>query len=207
MEVYQIKLNTPDGMDVIRVSGVSAYGISSPDGTLWNGNPGEAVYIILRHRLGTKYRACVRADNDPDTHVTVFEQLEPNMSPMEFLGITFVMPSDNITVDFEEIGSMNEKRNNGIIEMVPIPEDLAKELSDLLIKQTIRERVLVQLVGQPDKYDEAEKLLLPIVAKIEAIKVKITREHIPTKFNDEKYVWNYNGYEIDGAAVEIIEQR
>lgn len=125
--------------------------------------------------------------------------------------IAFTMPNDDVMIkvklNVEGRTKMEEKTKNGIIEMVPIPEDMARELSDLLIKQTIRERVLVQLVGQPDKYDEAEKMLMPIVAKIEAIKVKITREHIPAKFNDEKYVWNFNGYEIDGAAVEIIEQK
>lgn len=124
--------------------------------------------------------------------------------------IAFTMPNDDVMIkvklDAEGRTRMEEKIKNSVIEMVPIPEELAKELSELLVKQTIRERVLVQLVGQPEKYEEAEKMLAPVVAKVEAIKVKITREYIPAKFNDPRYVWNFNGYEIDGAAVEIIKQ-
>lgn len=93
-----------------------------------------------------------------------------------------------------------------VIDWFEIPDTLAKELSELLIKQTIRERLLMQLVGEPEKYEEAEKLLIPITAKIEAIKVKITKEYIPAKYNARKYMWNYDGYEIDGNRVQIIEE-
>ena len=42
-----------------------------------------------------------------------------------------------------------------------------------------------------NKYEDVEKLLLPITAKIEAIKIKITREYVPEKYNSQKYMWNY----------------
>ena len=97
---------------------------------------------------------------------------------------------------------MAEQRVIGEFE---IPEDLAKELSELLTKQTIRERLLTQLIDQPDKYEEAEKLLIPVTSRIEAIKIKITKEYIPEQFNSAKYMWNYDGYEVSGNKVQIVE--
>ena len=97
-----------------------------------------------------------------------------------------------------------EERRQQIIGTFEIPEELAKELSDLLTKQTIRERLLVQLVDQPDKYEETEKMLIPITRKIEAIKVKITKEYVPEKYNSTKYMWNYDGWDVDENRVQII---
>lgn len=91
-----------------------------------------------------------------------------------------------------------------VVAEFTIPEELAQELSDLLVKQTIRERVLVQLVDQPEKYEEAENLLIPITRKIEAIKVKITKEYVPEKFNSAQYMWNYDGYDISENRVQIV---
>lgn len=91
-----------------------------------------------------------------------------------------------------------------VIDYFEIPDELAKELSELLTKQTIREKLLLQLVDQPDKYEDAEKLLIPITARIEAIKVKITKEYIPEKYVSSKYMWNYDGYEVDQNKVQII---
>ena len=91
-----------------------------------------------------------------------------------------------------------------VIDYFEIPDELAKELSELLTKQTIREKLLLQLVDQPDKYEDAEKLLIPITARIEAIKVKITKEYIPEKYASSKYMWNYDGYEVDQNKVQII---
>ena len=93
-----------------------------------------------------------------------------------------------------------------VIDWFEIPDPLARGLSELLVKQTIRERMLMQLVNDPEKYEEAEKLLIPIASKIEAIKVKITKEYIPEKYNSRKYMWNYDGYEIDANRVQIIEE-
>jgi hypothetical protein len=92
-----------------------------------------------------------------------------------------------------------------VIDMFEIPDELAKELSTLLTKQTIRERILLQLVDQPEKYEEAESLLVPITARIEAIKIKITKDYVPEKYNSRKYIWNYDGYEVDQNKVQIIE--
>lgn len=93
-----------------------------------------------------------------------------------------------------------------VIDHFEIPEDLAKELSELLTKQTIRERLLMQLVSEPEKYEQAESLLIPITAKVEAIKLKITKELIPLQYNSRKYMWNYDGFEVSGNKVQIIEE-
>lgn len=91
-----------------------------------------------------------------------------------------------------------------IVGTFEIPEELAKELSDLLTKQTIRMQVLTNVIDQPDKYEIAEKNLIPITRKIEAIKVKITKEYVPDKYDDPKYVWNYDGWDVSENKVQII---
>jgi hypothetical protein len=92
-----------------------------------------------------------------------------------------------------------------IVGTFTIPDDLARELSDLLTKQTIRERLLMQLINDPAKYEQAEALLVPITAKIEAIKVKITNEYVPAHFGFSKYIWNYDGYEVSGCEVDVLQ--
>lgn len=92
-----------------------------------------------------------------------------------------------------------------VVDTFEIPEDLAKELSDLLTKQTIRERLLVQLINEPEKYNQAEDMLIPVTARIEAIKIKITKEFVPVKYNDRRFQWNYDGWEVDQNRVQILE--
>ena len=101
----------------------------------------------------------------------------------------------------EDIKEMNE---NGVVDYFEIPDELARELSNLLTKQTIREKLLLQLVDDPVKYEKAEELLIPVTSKIEAIKVKITKEYVPSKYNSVEYIWNYDGYEIDKNKVQIL---
>lgn len=101
---------------------------------------------------------------------------------------------------------MKEKQQV-VIDYFEIPEDLARELSELLTKQTIRERSLAQVIGEPEKYEEAEKLLIPVVSRIEAIKVRITKEYVPEKYNSIRYMWNYDGWEVDRNKVQIIEEK
>lgn len=97
---------------------------------------------------------------------------------------------------------MEEK--GSIVSSFEIPDALAKELSDLLTKQTIREKMLLQVIDDPNKYTMMEEMLIPITSRIEAIKVKITRDYVPKEYNSELYMWNYDGYEIDGNKVQIL---
>lgn len=91
-----------------------------------------------------------------------------------------------------------------VIDHFEIPEDIAKELSELLTKQTIRERLLLQVIDDPAKYEQAESLMIPITAKIERFKIQITRNFVPAKYNDPRYQWNYDGWEVDGNKVQVI---
>ena len=91
-----------------------------------------------------------------------------------------------------------------IVGSFEIPEELAKELSELLTKQTIRERLLIQLIEDPVKYEQAEAMLIPITAKIEAIKIKITNTFVPDQYRSAKYIWNYDGWEVDGCKVQVL---
>ena len=95
--------------------------------------------------------------------------------------------------------------NKEIIDTFEIPEDIAKELSELLIKQNIRERVLATVAGEPDKYNEIEKSLIPIVGRIEAIKSDITIHHVPAKYRKDEYSWNFNGYDVSGCYCQIMK--
>jgi len=87
-----------------------------------------------------------------------------------------------------------------------IPEEVAKELSELLTKQSIREHLLLNTLNDKEKYDEVERQLIPIIQKIDAIKNKITNEFVPSQYNSEKYMWNYDGYEISKNILQIYEE-
>lgn len=106
----------------------------------------------------------------------------------------------------EDNKTMKEKQQV-VIDYFEIPEDMAKELSDLLTKQTIRERMLLNLITEPEKYEQAEEMLVPITARIEAIKIKITKEFVPAKYNSTRFMWNYDGWEVDKNKVQIIEEK
>lgn len=95
--------------------------------------------------------------------------------------------------------------NNTVVEYVEVPEELAQELSELLTKQTIRERLLMQNLNDVDAFEKIEALLVPITAKIEALKVKITSQHIPEKYQFERYIWNYEGWEVAQNRIQIID--
>lgn len=100
-----------------------------------------------------------------------------------------------------------QEKTQVVVDHFEIPDELAQELSGLLTKQTIRERLLMQLVGEPEKYEQAENLMIPITAKVEAIKVKITKEFVPAKYNSRRFMWNYDGYEVDKNKVQVIEEK
>lgn len=121
---------------------------------------------------------------------------------------SFEMPDDDIriTLKFKEIkeDDIMEAIPKKIIDHFEIPAELATELSDLLTRQTIRERLLSANIGDPVKFKEIEDSLVPIVGKIEAIKMRITKEFVPEKYQDDKYSWNYDGWEIAKNMVQIL---
>lgn len=87
-----------------------------------------------------------------------------------------------------------------------IPEDVAKRLSDLLVKQNIREKICAQVAStNPAAYEETEKLLIPIVTEVEALKATITKEYVPDEYASSAYMWNYDGYAIAGTNVSVYK--
>lgn len=154
--------------------------------------------------------------------IDVLETKIEQSGPDKKYTIKFIMPDDDINISIlynregtknikpiekrkEENKMKNDTNNNGVIDTFSIPEELAKELSELLTKQIIRERLLLQLIEEPEKYDKQEKMLIPVVSKVEAIKQKITNEYVPDKYATAEYSWNYNGWEIDKNICQIYK--
>lgn len=90
-----------------------------------------------------------------------------------------------------------------------IPDEMAKELSELLSRKTILEDVLVGVAMKKDMdaFDNLAKELYPTIEGIEAIKHKITAELVPDEFKTDKYIWNYDGYAIAGPTIFIYENQ
>lgn len=133
--------------------------------------------------------------------------------------IEFTMPPGNVivsgsfTTKWEEREMDKIKENaekvrtpgpDGVIDTFTIPEELAQELSDLLIKQSIRQNTVNSCVGDPEKYGQAEAMLIPITAEIDKIKYHISTELVPKKYRSSKYRWNFNGWEIDNNVLQIL---
>lgn len=144
-----------------------------------------------------------------------YEQIFDHMSIPE-CKIYFNMPGGDVSVivvdneynmkqnQFKEDELMKPKtQSQEIVTTFQIEEPIAKQLSELLIKQSIREKLLDQNINNPTKYEQMEQMLVPIVAQIESLKNYITKECVPAKYRSEQYVWNYDGYEIDGCTVYI----
>lgn len=130
--------------------------------------------------------------------------------------ICFNMPAGDVSVfvvdhksDIEHAQNKEDElmepktQSQEIVTTFQIEEPIAKQLSELLIKQSIREKLLDQNINNPTKYEQMEQMLVPIVAQIESLKNYITKECVPAKYRSEQYVWNYDGYEIDGCTVYI----
>ena len=92
---------------------------------------------------------------------------------------------------------------NEVIDTFMIPEEIAKKLSDLLVTQSTRERLLVNLIGKPE-YDQVERSLVDIISQIDTLKNIITSDYVPSAYRSEEYQWNYDGYGISGTVVQIM---
>ncbi|MCM1439774.1 MAG: hypothetical protein NC131_11335 [Roseburia sp.] len=104
----------------------------------------------------------------------------------------------------ERVTNVRQVTSDEIVDTFTIPEDVAQRLSDLLVKQSIRQGLLPALIGEPDAYEKAEALLIPIQVEIDKIKYEISTRHVPVQYRSSKYKWNYNGWEIDNNVVEIL---
>ena len=91
------------------------------------------------------------------------------------------------------------------VEVFEIPEYLAKELSDLLVRESIRKKLLSEVLNDPVKYEQIEDLLAKATERIDEIKHLITIEYVPDEFHSEKFIWDYKGYSIDKNVVSIYK--
>ncbi len=91
-----------------------------------------------------------------------------------------------------------------VVDTFTIPEDIAKRLTELMAIQVINDRILASVADQPDKYDALILSQVKIQREFDQIKYKITDEFVPDKYRDQKYSWNYNGYDVAQNTVEIV---
>lgn len=145
-----------------------------------------------------------------------FHNVNPATRILYDAKMTFIMPDDDVVVHLnfrkdEEYSmktndmkiSNNESRQE-IVKRFELPEEIATELDALLTKQSIRERLLLQVLDDPTKFEALENMLVPISARIEAIKAKITSELVPPAYRSQEYIWSYDGIGIDGYMAKII---
>ena len=86
-----------------------------------------------------------------------------------------------------------------------IPEELAKHLSILLVKEKVRKELLSNLIGNKSKFEEVEQLLIEVSSEVEKIKYDITTLYVPEKYRSEEFIWDYNGFEIDKNILTIYK--
>lgn len=85
-----------------------------------------------------------------------------------------------------------------------ISEDLARKLSDCLIKKNIYMEAFTQVIPDIDKCKYIEKQLLDLENEITSLKSLIT-EQVPDLYRSDDYEWKYNGYAVDGTTVRIYK--
>ena len=86
-----------------------------------------------------------------------------------------------------------------------IPEELAKHLSILLVKEKVRKELLSNSIGDKNKFEEVEQFVVEVSSEVEKIKHDITTLYVPEKYRSEEFVWDYNGFEIDNNIVTIYK--
>lgn len=86
-----------------------------------------------------------------------------------------------------------------------IPEEIAKHLSVLLVKEKVRKELLSNLIGNKNKFEEVEQLLIEVSSEVEKIKHDITTLYVPEQYRSEEFIWDYNGFEIDKNILTIYQ--
>lgn len=91
------------------------------------------------------------------------------------------------------------------IDTFEIPTEIAQNLTNLMTNQAINDRILSSVADQPEKYKAVMADQIKIQREIDALKYKITSEFVPDQYRFEQYSWNYNGIDVAGNEVEIME--
>lgn len=86
-----------------------------------------------------------------------------------------------------------------------IPEDVAKELTELMAKTDVYESLMIKAANDPGAFDVIEKKLLDTVQKYNTVKTRITDELLPDEYRNESYTWSYRGWDIDKDVLTVWE--
>lgn len=167
-------------------------------------NPGDTVVFEIRPNDGYLLDSVALCDDRPNGAVQHIVEFDTEILPIDdtdesntYRRVKFIMPEMDVKlmVTFKEIDLIR----------VQIPDDLAHELSDLLTKQTIRERLLMNSMDDMEKFSKLESMLMPVVSRIGAIQTYITEFYIPDQFKSDEYQWTYNGYDVDKDQIIITK--
>lgn len=100
------------------------------------------------------------------------------------------------------------RRDPDVIDVFTIPDEMAKELSELLGRNAVKKEQLPILFAQnPAKYEEMEGMLVADQARAEALQMRITADYVPDKYRSEEYTWRYTTYDISGNEVWIKKSK
>lgn len=186
--LHRARINVTGWGDVVVTNTASGNSSINSDSVCFL--PGEKLSIKMKASEGYQPTSIITSG------ATIMRELGPDNK-----GDMYAMIGNDRDIDLNVTFTAVPSRS------IQIPEELAKELSELLIKQSIRENMLERCIDDPDKYDKMEAMLVPINARIGAIQTKITQEFIPDAFKSDDYMWNYNGWEIDGNTIHIEDAR
>lgn len=211
------------GFDGLILTGSSCPMDNHPESHIWNGQICIGKYALMPS-LQFSFAS------PPDKRITSFRIVDANDDPIHVMIAREDVDCSNMcynTYEFEfnipeinkvyiilehndeekEIGG-NHMENNTTSQVVAtfeIPGEIAKRLSELLVIQSIREKMLDQNIENPTKYEQMEKLLIPVTTEIDVLKSRITASYVPEQYRSDAYMWNFDGYEIDGCTVSIMK--
>ena len=92
----------------------------------------------------------------------------------------------------------------GPVTTFDIPEELGKQLTKAMTLRDIRSNMLTAAIGNPG-YLEMESLLVEAEQDLNRLKTIVTRDYVPAEYANERYQWNYPGFEASGTTVYIMD--
>lgn len=96
-------------------------------------------------------------------------------------------------------------RDSDVVKVFEIPDELARELSEVVTKISIRQNLLVEVIDKPGKFEEIETSIIPLQERKNALMNLVTRNYVPEEYRSERYSWFFPGYSIAGNECWIKE--
>lgn len=87
---------------------------------------------------------------------------------------------------------------SSVIDTFEIPDEMAKELDQLITRVGIMKDILAANVNNQAAYDKLEAKLMPLQSRYSTIKSAITYQYVPAKYNSNDFSWVYPGYDLAG---------